>query len=136
MSTIETILHSAHYKGIKEDVLARIKTPKYANSKTEYSHKVESAYAEILVEKKEAGRLEERLWTSTLLSKTTYNFDTETLVVEFNNGQEYAYDFINSTEYLEFTNAESQGKHFLANIRGTKTFHKYEAQEKPETLKP
>lgn len=130
MSTIEAILHSAHYKGIKDEVLAKIETPKYKAATTEYSQKVEAAYLEILEEKKEAGKIEERVWDSALVSKTSYNFDNETMLVEFNNGQEYMYDAISSSEYSEFANAESQGKHFLANIRGSKTFHKHDDNKK------
>jgi hypothetical protein len=130
MSAIEAILHSAHYKGIKEEVLARVETPEYKKVTAVYSHKVETAYLEILEEMKKAGKIEERNWSSSLLSKTSYNFDKETLVVEFNNGQEYVYDGITSSEYSEFAKAESQGKYFLSNIRGTKTYHKYDDNKK------
>jgi len=63
-------------------------------------------------------------WNSSMMSSSTYNFENETLLIEFVDGKEYLYDEISKSEYAEFTKAESQGKYFLANIKNKKVTHK------------
>ncbi len=125
---LEKILFEAHNRGIHQEVLERI--DKYKNINMEQKQKVENAYNEVVAELTTKGTLEKREWDSSLINSTTYNYDKEVLTVEFNNGQEYMYEAITLKEYKEFCDAESQGKHFLANIRNSKKFEKInESQE-------
>lgn len=90
----------------------------------EITPKLEEAYKIVLSSKETDGTLDIRKWESSMINSTTYNNETETLLVEFVDGREYSYDAISLNEYEEFTKAESQGKYFLANIRNKKTTHK------------
>jgi len=69
---------------------------------------------------------EGREWASSLIKRTEYTPDYQTLEVEFSNGATYIYSEINETEYREFCEAESQGKYFGLNIRTKKPYKKYE----------
>lgn len=63
-------------------------------------------------------------WDSTLINSTTYDYVKETLVVDFLSGGSYLYTGVTNRDYLEFSNADSQGKHFIANIRSNFTHEK------------
>ena len=90
----------------------------------ETANKLEEAYIAVLSNKESDGSLETRKWESSMIHSTTYNFENETLLIEFNDSREYTYDSITQNEYEEFTKAESQGKYFLANFRNKKVTHK------------
>ena len=70
--------------------------------------------------------VEGREWVSTLIKRTEYTPDNQTLSVEFNNDQTYVYSEISETEYQDFCNAESQGKYFGQNFRTKKPYKKHE----------
>ena len=61
--------------------------------------------------------VESREWTSSLVNKTEYTPDTMELIIEFNNGKKYLYKNFSEKQYQAFCDAESQGKHFLTEIR-------------------
>lgn len=69
---------------------------------------------------------EGREWTSSLIKRTEYTPDSQTLAVEFPNGTIYVYSEIPENEYHDFCEAESQGKYFGAEIRNKKPFLKQE----------
>ncbi len=69
---------------------------------------------------------EGREWASSLIKRTEYTPDYKTLFVEFYNGASYVYSEITESEYQEFCEAESQGKHFGANFRTKKPYKRYE----------
>ncbi len=78
--------------------------------------------------------VEGREWASSLIKRTEYTPDYQTLLVEFNNGQSYTYSEISSKEYEEFCSAESQGKYFGSNFRTKKPYKKYEESKWCEGL--
>lgn len=53
---------------------------------------------------------------SSNLSKTTYDTETKTLVVEFKNGTQYEYLDVPHQIYTRFRMSESQGKFFSSDI--------------------
>jgi hypothetical protein len=126
--SIEKILLDAHNRGIHKEVLERM--DKYKHLMMEQKNKAEKAYNEVVAELTEKGTLERREWDSSLIQSTTYNYEKEALTVEFNNHQEYMYEEVSFNDYKEFCNAESQGKHFLANIRNSKKFQKVDGNQK------
>lgn len=69
-------------------------------------------------------QIEKREWTSSMIKSTSYNWAEATLSVKFTNDVEYTYENVNATEYENFANAESQGKHFISSIRNQKTYRK------------
>ena len=129
MSRAEDIMYAAYSRGLKHEVLDYITENNHKFGNMEMLPKLEEAYKTILSSKEAEGVLEVRKWESSMIHATTYNNETETLLVEFVDGREYSYDAVNSTEYTEFTNAESQGKYFLANIRNKKITHKIDGNE-------
>jgi hypothetical protein len=111
MSKVEEILYAAHHRGIKDDVLSYAEKHKHLFANMETGQKMEEAYKMVLSSKESEGTLETRKWESSMILSTTYNFENENLVIEFNDGREYSYDAITTAEYDEFTKAESQGKY-------------------------
>jgi len=69
-------------------------------------------------------------WDSSMIQSTCYNYDKETLIVEFMNGQQYSYTDISHEDYFEFASSESKGKHFIKNIRDTKNYTKLDDNKK------
>jgi len=63
-------------------------------------------------------------FTSALVSKATYTPTLQTLVVTFNNGQDYVYHGVTEETFSEWQSADSKGKFFLQNIKGTYEFDK------------
>jgi len=120
--SLEKILFDAHNRGIHKEVLDRMEM--YKHLRMENKQKAEKAYSEVLGENMQKGNIVHKEWESSLINSTTYNYEKEVLTVEFNNGQEYMYEDVTRKEYDEFCGAESQGKHFLANIRNSKNFQK------------
>jgi hypothetical protein len=55
---------------------------------------------------------------SSSISEIGYDEDKKTLVVKFGNGGLYAYKDVPSGVYADLRDAESAGKHLMANIRG------------------
>jgi len=53
---------------------------------------------------------------SSNISKTTYDTETKSLIVEFNNGSVYEYEQIPHQLYTQFRMSESQGKFFFTKI--------------------
>ena len=53
---------------------------------------------------------------SSNVKKTTYDTETKTLMVTFNNGIEYLYEDVPHSSYTKFRMAESQGKYFSTEI--------------------
>jgi hypothetical protein len=60
---------------------------------------------------------ENKQWNSALINATEYDTKKEELTIEFNNGQRYMYKNFSLDRYDSFCAAESQGKHFLTEIR-------------------
>jgi hypothetical protein len=125
--TTEDILYAAWHRGIRDQVLDKLSN--YDHLKEETHRKMEKAYNETIMEMKTSGDLEHREWDSAMLNSTTYNFKDEILVVEFKNGAEYSYKGINKSEYESFLNAESKGKHFIAEIRDKKEYSRNDDQK-------
>lgn len=57
---------------------------------------------------------------SSQLSSIGYDDKTNTLAVKFNNGGTYHYHDVSKSEFDKFSNAESIGKYFGANIKSKK----------------
>lgn len=53
---------------------------------------------------------------STTIIKSTYDTESNEMVVEFKNGTQYKYDEVPHAIYTKFRMAESQGKFFSSDI--------------------
>ncbi len=73
----------------------------------------------IILEKTE-GNLIEVVVTSSNIGRAVFNTEDNNLMIEFNNGSIYEYEKVPLETFTDFKKAESQGKHFNANI--SKTF--------------
>lgn len=62
---------------------------------------------------------------SSSLSEATYDPETETLTVEFQNGDRYDYFNVPNGKYRALSRAGSAGKYFYSEIRNR---HSYEKQ--------
>lgn len=54
---------------------------------------------------------------STSINKASYSYVTETMKIEFTNGQVYEYENVGIDEFDGFAKADSQGKYFIENIK-------------------
>lgn len=61
---------------------------------------------------------------SSMLKSIAYDHDEESLTVEFGNGGRYVYKDVPQTIFNDLVNAESEGKYFLANIKGKFEYEK------------
>ena len=57
--------------------------------------------------------------SSSNISAIGYDSDSEVLEVEFTSGAVYSYSGVPRGEYEGFINADSKGKYFHANIKGS-----------------
>jgi hypothetical protein len=124
MISIEDILLMAHNRGIKDAVMKAVLN----YNDHELTNRYDKAYHQILKEKMENGTIEKHVLESSMLASATYNYNEETLLIEFNNGAEYCYTGITSDEFRDFLKAESKGQHFTKNIRN-KPFTKVNADQ-------
>lgn len=62
--------------------------------------------------------------TSSSIRAIGYDSDSQTLEVEFNYGAVYQYSGVSQSEYEGMMNADSKGKYFNANIKGSYPFMK------------
>ena len=116
MQTLEDILYHAHELGIYDKVLINVKDLKKTKNYFDIKELIEDAY--YLTKKQIKMHItESKDWASSLVKKTEYAPDTKDLVIEFSNGKKYLYKNFNTEQYQAFCNAESQGKHFLTEIR-------------------
>jgi len=116
MQTLEDFMYHAHKLGIHEQVLANIDIVKKYKKYHNINELVEDAY-HLTIKEMEIYTVESREWTSSLVNKTEYTPDTMELIIEFNNGKKYLYKNFSEKQYQAFCDAESQGKHFLTEIR-------------------
>jgi len=116
MQTVEDFLHHAYTLGIHEQVLANMEIVKKQKPYYNTQELVEDAY-HLTIKEMEIYTTETREWKSSLVNKTEYTPDTMELIIEFNNGKKYLYKNFSEEQYHAFCNAESQGKHFLTEIR-------------------
>lgn len=116
MQTVEDFLHHAHKLGIHEQVLANMAVIQQKQKFHSMTETVEAAY-QLTIKEMEIYTTETREWNSSLVNKTEYTPDTMELIIEFNNGKKYLYKNFSEEQYQAFCNAESQGKHFLSEIR-------------------
>lgn len=65
---------------------------------------------------------------SSMFKSVAYDPFTETLELEFNNGNVYQYAGVTDTDWNKFCRADSKGKHFAEFIRG-----KYDTKRIEET---
>ena len=56
---------------------------------------------------------------SSNMSRTEYDMEDKTMIVEFKNGTRYVYEGVPHEIYAEFRLAESQGKYFTQKISKT-----------------
>jgi hypothetical protein len=122
--SLEDLLYEIHYMGLRKAVMEKLGNPEYKNLKMEILEKTEKAYTETLIEAKKKGILETINWDSSMIKSTTYNSETQTLLVTFHNDANYLYEEVGAEDYSAFKNAESKGKYFITNIRNNKTFNK------------
>jgi hypothetical protein len=122
--SLEDTLFNAHHLGLWQEVMNKLGTQKYKQMKMETGPKTDMAFSEVLKEAAQRGALETLNWESALIKSTTYNFEAETLFVEFPNETTYSYTGISLNEYNEFKAAESKGKYFSSNIRNKKEYSK------------
>jgi hypothetical protein len=62
--------------------------------------------------------MEIKFWESSTVKSTQYDIDSQTLTVEFKNGNAYEYYKVTYEDWRELLNAESIGKHLNAHIKG------------------
>jgi len=56
---------------------------------------------------------------SSAISEIEYDFTTETLTVDFTDGDSHSYSGVNAGTFLSFATAGSPGSYFNANIRNS-----------------
>ena len=62
--------------------------------------------------------MEIKFWESSTVKLTEYDFENQTLTVEFKNGNVYEYYKITYEDWRSLLDAESIGKHLNAHIKG------------------
>lgn len=62
--------------------------------------------------------MEIKFWESSTVKLTEYDFENQTLTVEFKNGNVYEYYKITYEDWRRLLDAESIGKHLNAHIKG------------------
>ena len=62
--------------------------------------------------------MEIKFWESSTVKSTEYNAETQTLTVEFNNGNAYEYYNFTEIDWNSLQDAESIGKHLNAYVKG------------------
>jgi len=70
------------------------------------------------------GKLITVIIQSSNLKESTYNTETEDLIVIFNNGSIYEYNKVPWQKFTKFRLAESQGKYFNENIAKSHNYTK------------
>lgn len=63
-------------------------------------------------------KMEIKFWESSTVKLTEYDIETQTLTVEFKNGNVYEYYKVAEETWTELSNAESIGKYLNAHIKG------------------
>jgi hypothetical protein len=69
-------------------------------------------------------QLLENSHSSSTISYSTYDPDTQVMTIEFMNGSIYEYANVPQDEYESFVNASSAGKYFGAHIKDIYNFNK------------
>jgi len=77
-----------------------------------------------IISEKINGTLIEVTINSSNLKSSTYNTESKSLSVEFNNGAIYEYSEVAWEVFTKFRMAESQGKNFNTNISKTYKYQK------------
>ncbi len=77
-----------------------------------------------IISEKINGTLIEVTINSSNLKSSTYNTESKSLLVEFNNGAIYEYGEVPWEVFTKFRMAESQGKYFNTNISKTYKYQK------------
>ena len=62
--------------------------------------------------------MEIKFWESSTVKSTEYNIETQTLTVEFKNGNVYEYYKFTEIDWNSLQNADSVGKHLNAHVKG------------------
>jgi hypothetical protein len=62
--------------------------------------------------------MEIKFWESSTVKSTQYDIDSQTLTVEFKNGNAYEYYKVTYEDWISLLDAESIGKHLNAHIKG------------------
>jgi hypothetical protein len=63
-------------------------------------------------------KMEIKFWDSSTVKLTEYDIETQTLTVEFKNGNVYEYYKVADEVWTELSNADSIGKYLNAHIKG------------------
>ena len=66
--------------------------------------------------------MERILITSNNLKSVGYDAETETLEIEFKNGDIYQYTRVSEYVYISLMNATSKGSYFAKNIRNNRNY--------------
>jgi hypothetical protein len=71
----------------------------------------------MILKRQEKNNVIKAIYESSNIAASTYNSDTEDLVLIFNSGTQYRYPKVSKSDYMRFEIAESQGKVFNSHIK-------------------
>jgi hypothetical protein len=86
----------------------------------------------MILKRQEKNNVIEAMYDSSNIIASTYNKETQDLVLTFNKGNKYKYPKVSSSDYTRFEIAESQGKVFNTHIKNY-TFEKMDGVN-PDTI--
>ena len=71
----------------------------------------------MILKRQEKNNVIKAIYESSNIAASTYNSDTEDLVLIFKSGTQYRYPKVSKSDYMRFEIAESQGKVFNSHIK-------------------
>lgn len=71
----------------------------------------------MILKKQEKNEIMKAIYSSSNICASTYNKDSKSLVIIFNNGGQYLYEGVSLTDYTRFESADSQGKVLNSHIK-------------------
>jgi hypothetical protein len=71
----------------------------------------------MILKRQEKNNLIKAIYESSNIAASTYNSETEDLILIFKSGTQYRYPKVSKSDYMRFEIAESQGKVFNSHIK-------------------
>jgi hypothetical protein len=71
----------------------------------------------MILKKQEKDNKVKAMYSSSNICASTYDKDTQALTIIFNNGGQYLYEGVSTTDYIRFEIADSQGSIFNSHIK-------------------
>lgn len=83
----------------------------------------------MILKKQEKDEITKAIYSSSNICASTYDKDSKSLVIIFNNGGQYLYEGVSLTDYTRFESADSQGKVLNSHIKN----HPFKKLDKVDT---